>query len=360
MYHLLTSKGSTEGIGGCEVQTLFIANEFARRNYDVSAITFSFDHDTLKEQPPFTVIEAFDREAGLPILGFYYPRLFRLWKALRKADADVYYINVSGFLLAPVVAFAKAHGRRVVFWGASSTDFDPGKIRLNRRDKWLFFWGLKRCDVVFAQSEFQKELVRKYFGREVRVLYNAIPGKNSTNGSRKIILWVGGVRRVKNPHHFVELASKFPNERFVLVGGLKPVTDDEMREYYSRLLDRAKQVPNLEMTGYVPLDEADRYFEEAKVLVNTSELEGFPLAFLQAWARGIPVLSFVGVDDIVEKNKLGLIATDPDDMARKLDDMLSSKLSFSSQHIKTFFDANCTVERAVDVFEETLGLAARN
>jgi len=353
LYHLLTKDGSSEGIGGPEVQTLFIANELVRRGYEVSAITRSFNNSVLKQQPSFSIVESHEDSIGQPFSMVVSGKALGAWNALRKTNADIYFVNNCSFVLAPVVFHAKLRKKSVIFCGSSNPDFDPHSIRQSARDKWLFYWGLKRCDEIFVQNEIQRSLLKTHFQRDGRILYIGLPKKNHAANSRRIILWVGGMREVKNPHLFVELAARFPNERFVMVGGVKPSGKAPMKGYYREILDRAEELQNLEMTGYIPFEDADKYFEDAKVLINTSEVEGFPNAFVQAWARGVPVISFVGIDNLLEKNGLGVVAKDLDDMTKKVEAILTAKLVFSPERIRKFFEDNCTIERTVDVLEGT-------
>ena len=58
----------------------------------------------------------------------------------------------------------------------------------------------------------------------------------------------------------------------------------------------------------MPLEKTDKFFRQAKVLVNTSVAEGWPNTFLQAGAAGTPVLSFqVNPDNYLTKFNCGFI-----------------------------------------------------
>src|SRR5437879_13668389 len=55
----------------------------------------------------------------------------------------------------------------------------------------------------------------------------------------------------------------------------------------------ATQRRRSQFTGFLPHARAERYFDRARVLVNTSLHEGVPNTFLQAGARGVPRVGVV-------------------------------------------------------------------
>jgi glycosyltransferase involved in cell wall biosynthesis len=52
---------------------------------------------------------------------------------------------------------------------------------------------------------------------------------------------------------------------------------------------------DVEFTGFLPLAQVEPWFDRARVLVSTSLFEGMPNVFLQAWARGVPIVCTVDV-----------------------------------------------------------------
>jgi glycosyltransferase involved in cell wall biosynthesis len=59
----------------------------------------------------------------------------------------------------------------------------------------------------------------------------------------------------------------------------------------------------------VPFHEIDRYFQRAKVLVNTSSAEGFPNTFIQAGKSSTAILSLkANPDGFLDRFKCGLCA----------------------------------------------------
>ncbi|MFC1525135.1 glycosyltransferase, partial [Planctomycetota bacterium] len=87
----------------------------------------------------------------------------------------------------------------------------------------------------------------------------------------------------------------------------------------------AKQRPNLRFIEYVT--QIDRYFNEAHVLVNTSEYEGFPNTFIQAAKNKTPLLSFkVNPDNFINRYQCGFCAEGNfDQMVGKLKALLENE-----------------------------------
>ena len=99
----------------------------------------------------------------------------------------------------------------------------------------------------------------------------------------------------KRPELLLELARRLPQRRFVMIGGAGSGGLLAPRGYFERIRDQAAALPNVEFKGFLPFEQADAWFDHARVFVNTSRFEGMPNTFLQAWARGVPTLATVDV-----------------------------------------------------------------
>jgi glycosyltransferase involved in cell wall biosynthesis len=280
-------------VGGAEVQQSILARMLARAGYRVSMICLDFGQAEVVEVDGVSVHKAHQPDAGLPVLRFVYPRLTGMWQAMRRVDADVYYQRSTAMLTAVVAAFCRLHGKHSIYAGASDTDFIPGQELIQyRRDRWLFECGLRAVDQVVVQNPLQQRLCQENYGRAAVLIPScyALPA-GTRHRAGQYALWVGVMRRTKRPELFLELARQLPAQRFVMIGGAGTDAGDD--RYFESMRQIAASLPNVEFTGFLPLAKVEPYFDRARVFVNTSEFEGMPNTFLQAWARSVPTVAFV-------------------------------------------------------------------
>jgi glycosyltransferase involved in cell wall biosynthesis len=288
----------------------------------------------------------------VPVLRYLHPRLTTMWRAIQQADADVYYCRAAGGLLYFVAEFCRRRGKRSIYAGASDVDFAAdlrGKIRY-ARDRWLYRRGLERVDAIVAQNEAQRASCRANVGREALVIPSCyVPPRNmarTRTGER--VLWVGMIRTHKRPELLLELARRLPHRRFVMVGG-PGLSGGAL---YERIRREAASLPNVEMTGFLPLAQVESHFDAARVLVNTSSIEGMPNTFLQAWARGVPTLGTVDVGTPVHT-----CFSDLDEGARRIEALFADRSAWqaasvrSREHFERTHSGAETLRRYGELFE---------
>jgi glycosyltransferase involved in cell wall biosynthesis len=137
------------------------------------------------------------------------------------------------------------------------------------------------------------------------------------------VLWIGNLRALKRPELALELARQLPHVSFVLAGG--PLPKAASRTYFEDVKAAAARLPNVRMPGAVRYTDSGAWFDRAKVFLNTSSIEGFPNTFLQAWIRGVPVVSFFDPDGLIRRLQLGAVSNSVDDMREAIRGLLEVK-----------------------------------
>jgi glycosyltransferase involved in cell wall biosynthesis len=281
--------------GGAEVQQSILARLLARSGYRVSIICSDWGQPARVVLNGITIIKTYRIQAGIPILRFIHPRLTGIWRALHQVNADIYYQRAADMVTAVVATYCRRHRKHSVYAAASNTDFIPGQQLIQyRRDRWLFEHGLAKVDAVVVQNEEQKRLCAEHYDRNATLIpscYELPDGANPGRGD--YVLWVAAMRRAKRPELLFEMARRLPHRRFVMIGGPADTKPAEL-EYFEDMRRAAGALPNVEFAGFLPLQKVEPYFDSARVVVNTSDVncEGMPNVFLQAWARGVPTVSF--------------------------------------------------------------------
>jgi glycosyltransferase involved in cell wall biosynthesis len=300
--------------GGEEVQQSLLACALAQRGYRVSMVVGDYGQPDGQQWQGVTTWKTYAMDAGLKGLRFFHPRWTSLWSALRRADADVYYVSPAGMQLGQVALFARIHGRRVIFRSAHDANCDPKTLMIRFwRDRRLYEYGLRRADVILAQTGIQQRMIRQNYAldSDVAVMMVESATRQADFQERDIdVLWVNNLRRFKRPDLMVELAQLLPEARLHMVGGRVPGFDDVHRQ----LLTGLPAVPQLKYHGAVPYHDVNDLYERARVFVNTSDTEGFPNSYLQAWIRGTPVVAFFDPDGVIAREGLGVVPRSLTDM----------------------------------------------
>lgn len=340
-------------IGGAELQQTVIATALAERGCDVSMISMDFGQEEGSVVRGVRMLKMHSPDAGLPVVRFLHPRLTSLWSALGRADADVYYHRTAAPHTAFIAAFCRRHGRRSIQAGASDVDFMPDRVDIRlARDRWLYDYGLRNVDAIFAQNPGQVESVRRHYGREARLVPNCYaPPEGARADPNGYVLWCATVRAQKRPEIFLDMARRFPRHRFMLVGGQDG--DRRGREYAEGVRAAARALPNMTVHGFTPFEQAERLFDGARVVVNTSDYEGFPNTFLQAWARGIPTVAFVDTGSRHHGEPVYEAARDADHAAAILARLMEDDAEWTrcSRRVAEHFRERHSMDAALRIFE---------
>jgi glycosyltransferase involved in cell wall biosynthesis len=308
-------------VGGEQVQQSLLARALRRQGFEVSMVCMDLGQPDGVEEEGITIFKAYAPDAGLPVLRFLYPRCRKLWSALRRADADIYYTSCAGMQVGLVALFCKHYGRKFIYRVAHDNDCEPSRLLISlTRDKKLYEYGLRRADGILAQSVQQATALNRNYSCPSQVA-----GMFVENSVRSIpcdkrdidVLWVNNIRRFKRPDIALDLAERLPEYSVHLIGG------PNEPELYSAIKERAKQLPNVTFHGPVSYRQVGSFYDRCRVFINTSDVEGFPNSFLQAWVRGTPVVTFFDPDGVIAKESLGLAVKDLGEMVAAVRGLLT-------------------------------------
>jgi glycosyltransferase involved in cell wall biosynthesis len=299
---LLTSSENLKYIGGSELTQVLIGRELAKRGFQISFITYD-ENNGKKNFDEITIFKSFSPSKNFSSLKM----ALMIWKSLKKANADIYVQGIGFYGIIPL--FCIIHGKKYVKWIMSDSELlferlhSAHPISLKVRQ----YIDIKLAHKIIVQNLFQKELIEKKFKRKCVLIKNPmiIPDINNFKNkeNKNNILWVGTIRSVKQPNIFLKIAKSLPQYKFIMIGG----EAEEEKKLFNVIEKEATTISNLEFLGFVPHNKIQKYYEEASIFINTSQIEGFPNTFLESWICGTPVISLnVDPDEIICNNKLGL------------------------------------------------------
>jgi len=187
----------------------------------------------------------------------------------------------------------------------------------------------KMADTIIVLSEsWKKGLIKdlKISSSKIEVLYNPCPQIVLKNVIEKTntILYAGTIESRKGYKDLIAAFSKiakiYPEWKLVFAG------NGEINEgiTLSKKLHIANQVI---FKGWVSGIEKEQLFREANIFCLPSYAEGFPMAVLDAWAYGLPVVTTpVGGIPDVAKDGINMLLFNPGDtktLSEKLINMIS-------------------------------------
>lgn len=295
----LLARQDIEIVGGAELQSMLLAKELARRGFDVSFVVLDHGQKSPEIIDGIKIIKSYPKTTPA---GIHCTTLSLVWKALSEANADVYY----GFRgIAGIVAlYCLLSRKRLVIGIPSDMEVEGERAGKSNIYNWLWRFDLKVASRVISQTKYQQEMLEKSFGRDSIIIKasHAMETRVIEKSAPPVALWVSTIRpQWKQPELFLKLASAIPGARFQMIGG-----PSEDKKFYQGIREQASKIPNLDFVGFVPHHEVGKYFERASILVNTSDVEGFPNTFLEAWSRYSPVVSLnIDPDEIICQQKLG-------------------------------------------------------
>lgn len=292
-------------VGGSEIQSDLLARHLHALGHQV--VYFAVHGGQLRYNAPYIVESGELGQGGLR-------------RALVRYTPDVVYWRFNRRKFLPAVLVCKRLKVKVVFAVSSGSDLLKWSYRGNFRQLSFFrklthlypvlrhllvmrlhYWGYHFVDGVIAQLE--RQIGYLPVRREV-VIPNSVDATSTPfQWEKPFIIWAGSFKSVKNPDLYIELARHFQ------LSGVDFLMLGQPKAPYDRLLDGPACPPNLHCLGLRPYPEVNGIIRQALFLVQTSDIEGFPNVFIQAWMQAKPTIGlYYDPDGLVQKHRLGFIS----------------------------------------------------
>jgi len=309
--------GSSKAVGGTERDIWFLSRALAAEGWSVAVGVRGAIN--IGERKVIEGVEYIGIGRGNPLVGWH--------RFLSSARPDWLFWEGASHWWGPLVEIAKLNGVRTIFHTAFDTDVHTRHALVKRRRWWpLYAWGLLRTDRIFVQHTGQFFMLASGWRSKAQTLPKVcqLPIAVKPHSERpKYIAWVAMLRKPKRPDLLIEIARKAPTIQFIVCGG--PSGHRSPGEYGAQVVDTLEKLPNVDYRGRVDPEEASRVIADAALLLCTSDQEGFPNTFVQAWSNGTPVVTLqVDPDDIIKRLQLGAVTGTVDATVEQLQRLLKS------------------------------------
>ena len=252
-----------------------------------------------------------DAPDGIARIGL--PELVKLW---RRPEALIWHARRNNEMIAGVLLRALGWPLQLVFTSAAQ-----------RHHTWITRWLIRRMDAIIATNEISASFLK----REATVIPHGVDTDSyappvdraaafaeAKLPGRYAIGCFGRVRAQKGTDVFVDamcrLLPRYPDFTAVIVGAVVP----EQIAFASDLKKRIEAAglqSRIVMTGELPIEEVQRWYQRLTIYAFTSRNEGFGLTLIEAMSAGAAlVASRAGAAELVVENGVTGVLTPPGDV----------------------------------------------
>lgn len=257
--------------------------------------------------------------------------------------------------------FAKLLGKKVIVHFHA---FSP-ETTINSKYQKIYRYLFNEADCVIVLSQLWEKYVNDTFHLEdkLQVIYNPCTTEilEEKYVKKKQILFAGTVNARKGYADmikaFAKIAREYPDWKIVFAGNGEIKQGEEL----AKSLGIESQTVFL---GWVSGNAKDKAFKESEIFCLPSYAEGFPMAVLDAWAYGLPVITTPvgGIPDIAEdgKNMLLFDAGDTEKLAYNMkvlidnEDLRNQIINESIKLAKTTFNIDTINKQIESLYQKLL------
>jgi len=294
--------------GACSLQ-YNLGKGLQEIGYEVAFLVYRGAKENIVNSQGFDLIETYDKNAYRNRFDWLLRVAPGVLKGIRKYRPDVVVQSGAGTITGVISLLARIVRKPFIFMAVSDWEADGAFLsEAPFFEKTSFHYGLKYAQHIIAQNEYQKEHFKKKEGKDstiIRTAYNmSYPDfRPSDRVTNPYVLWSGNFRPAKGIDRLFRIAKSAPDILFKITG--KQIYQDPA---FDSLLEELFSLPNVEMMGYLFFADLCEVFHGASIFLNTSEREGFPTTFIDAWYYGLSVVTVkYDPDHLISDNNLGYV-----------------------------------------------------
>ena len=326
--------------GGINVQMYFWAKTFCQKGWDVYTFSERGFSGNLES------INFISNKVHRLFLKFHLgliQEFVSIYRGIVLKRPEIVIVRGACRVLYPLSIICKLYKIKLVFFGASDVNFVLGRDGSGLSVK-MYRNALKRTPYIVAQNRFQQSSIETNYNKKPIILFNLWNADDVEKAAtyKYDAIWVSNLSPVKQAEMYLDLAKKQPQYKFAIVGGVRDP------EYYRKIENYAKAIDNLDFLGYQSFDVISKLISSSKLLICTSEHEGFPNTFLQAWSMNVPVISTVNPSGVITTYELGFFVHNEDELEQKTCFLIDNAdyRSILSENISKYFYANHSCDGA--------------
>jgi glycosyltransferase involved in cell wall biosynthesis len=126
-----------------------------------------------------------------------------------------------------------------------------------------------------------------------------------------------------------------------------------------RMIKTLDELPNVDYRGRVDPETATKVIAESALLLCTSDEEGFPNTFTQAWSSGTPIVSLkVDPGNIIAKLGLGAVSKTAEGAVLDINKLLKSveQRNDIATRARQYISENHNEATVLDIFNRDLSI----
>jgi glycosyltransferase involved in cell wall biosynthesis len=354
--YAFASERATWATGGAERQQWLLARALASAGWTVTVGV------RRRELPDRAEAHA----DGVRFVGLGQAHILSAWYRFFKAEQpDWWFWQCASHLFGFGVVAAHLAGTRTIFGAGVDRDVRVREA-LDQRPRWwpVYAFGLSRTDRIVLQHHGQRsELPARWSGKAHVVPNIASPVDRVVPRAerRPTVAWIAALRVAKRPDRLVEIARLLPHIRFIVCGS--PSTYMTPAGYSERAIESFRATPNIDYRGQVSPAAAGRVVSESSLLLSTSDEEGFPQTFLEAWSYGTPVVTTgIDPDGAIRDVPLGAVCSDVHATAAAIADLAGDAMWWQrvSDNARHYVNRAHSPAAAISALERAVSGAGSN